>query len=42
MAKWEADYKTIQENMIIGESLQWEELLDRIREIEGKLSKLFI
>ena len=35
MEKWEADYKTMQENMIIGDSLKWEELLDRIKEIEG-------
>jgi len=42
MEKWGADYKTMQENMIIGKSLKWEELLDRIREIEGKLNKLFI
>lgn len=36
--KWEADYKTMQEYMIIGESLKWEELLDRIREIEGRFN----
>lgn len=40
--KWKDDYKTMQENMIMGKSLKWEELLDRIREIEGKLNKLFI
>ncbi|WP_282638650.1 nucleotidyl transferase AbiEii/AbiGii toxin family protein [Sphingobacterium thalpophilum] len=34
MEKWEADYKTMQENMIIGESLNWDELLGAIREIE--------
>jgi len=39
MDKWEADYKIMQENMIIGESLKWEELLDRIREIEERFNK---
>jgi len=38
MEKWDADYKTMQENMIIGESLKWEELLGRIREIEDKFN----
>ncbi|SUJ30588.1 Nucleotidyl transferase of uncharacterised function (DUF1814) [Sphingobacterium spiritivorum] len=38
MEKWEADYKTMQENMIIGESLKWEELLGRIWEIEGRFN----
>ena len=37
--KWEADYKTMQENMIIGESLNWEELLDRVKEIEERFNK---
>lgn len=41
IAKWEADYKTMQENMIIGESLQWENLLERIREIEWKFNHQF-
>src|SRR5690606_40078647 len=41
MEKWEADYKTMQENMIMGKSLKWEELLDRIREIEGKFNKIY-
>lgn len=40
MEKWEIDYKTMQENMIMGESLKWEELLDRIREIEGRFNKI--
>lgn len=38
MEKWEADYKTMQENMIIGESLKWGELLRRIREIEERFN----
>ncbi|RZK50099.1 MAG: nucleotidyl transferase AbiEii/AbiGii toxin family protein [Pedobacter sp.] len=41
MDKWEADYKTMQENMIIGESLKWEELLGRIKKIEGRFNQLF-
>lgn len=39
MDKWEADYKTMQENMIVGESLTWEELLQRIKHIENLLNK---
>ncbi|MFD2965839.1 nucleotidyl transferase AbiEii/AbiGii toxin family protein [Sphingobacterium bambusae] len=39
--RWETDYKTMQENMILGESLKWNLLLDRIREIEGKLNVLY-
>ncbi|MGJ1365762.1 nucleotidyl transferase AbiEii/AbiGii toxin family protein [Sphingobacterium spiritivorum] len=38
MEKWEADYKTMQESMIIGNNLKWEDLLDRIREIEGQFN----
>ncbi|GAB3016177.1 nucleotidyl transferase AbiEii/AbiGii toxin family protein [Niabella terrae] len=36
--KWEVDYKTMQENMIMGKSLKWEELLDKIREIEERFN----
>lgn len=36
--KWEADYKTMQENMIVGESLSWEKLLARIKDIETLLN----
>lgn len=36
--KWEADYKTMQENMIVGESLTWEELLQSIKHIENLLN----
>lgn len=36
--KWEADYKTMQENMIIGESLKWEELLERMKEIQSQIN----
>lgn len=37
--KWQSDYKTMRENMISGESLKWEELLEQIRVIENKLNK---
>lgn len=37
--KWGADYITMQEHMIIGESLKWEQLLDRIKEIEERFNK---
>lgn len=33
--KWESDYKIMQENMIVGESLTWEELLQSIKHIEN-------
>jgi len=36
--KWEADYKTMQENMFVGESLSWEELLQSIKHIENLLN----
>lgn len=36
--KWEADYKTMQENMIVGESLSWDKLLARIKDIETLLN----
>lgn len=36
--KWEVDYKTMQENMIIGESMKWDELLDRIKRIEERFN----
>lgn len=32
---WEQDYKTMQENMIVGESLSWNKLLERIKDIEN-------
>ena len=38
MERWEADYKTMQENMIIGKSLKWEELLGRIKELEVRFN----
>lgn len=39
MEKWETDYETMQENMILGDSLDWEELLGRIREIEERFNR---
>lgn len=38
IARWEEDYKTMQENMIVGESLSWEELLQSIKHIENLLN----
>lgn len=32
---WEQDYKTMQENMIVGGSLPWEDLLKRIKEVQN-------
>src|SRR5690606_31524806 len=42
MDKWEADYKTMQENMIIGESPSWDELLYRIKEVQSKFNNSFV
>ncbi|MBS9773772.1 MAG: nucleotidyl transferase AbiEii/AbiGii toxin family protein [Tenacibaculum sp.] len=36
--KWKEDYKSMQENMISGESLQWEELLDNIKKIQNNIN----
>lgn len=38
--KWEDDYKTMQENMLVGNHLNWENLLKQIKIIENKLNKL--
>src|SRR5690606_14514653 len=38
IGKWEADYKTMQENMIIEDSLNWDELLGRIKDIEERFN----
>jgi len=40
MQKWEADYKTMQENMIVGESLMWDDLLNRVKEIEERFNAI--
>jgi hypothetical protein len=34
---WEQDYKTMQENMFYGESLDFEELMKRIKKLNEKL-----
>ncbi len=34
LSKWEHDYKTMQEHMIVGESLNWSNLLDQIKKIQ--------
>ena len=35
LSQWEEDYKTMQENMIVGDSLNWDELLQRIKHIQN-------
>lgn len=39
-SKWEEDYKTMQEHMIVGESLKWNKLLDRIQAIENLFNQV--
>ncbi|MNN32077.1 hypothetical protein D3C81_1457890 [compost metagenome] len=36
--EWEADYKTMRENMIVGESLTWADLLKSIKRIEDSMN----
>lgn len=36
--QWEADYKVMQENMIVGESLSWDKLLERMQQIQNQLN----
>ena len=38
LQEWKDDYKTMQENMIAGESLGWDKLLSRIKEIETRFN----
>ncbi|RLD87102.1 MAG: nucleotidyl transferase AbiEii/AbiGii toxin family protein [Bacteroidetes bacterium] len=37
---WENDYKKLNESMVYGDILPWEELLGRIRELMGRINKL--
>lgn len=37
---WEQDYKTMQENMIVGDSLNWDDLLKRIKNIEDRFNQV--
>lgn len=39
VSSWKSDYKAMQENMIIGRSLDWEELIQKIKEMENQLNK---
>ena len=41
VSSWKNDYKAMQENMIMGKSLDWEELLLKIREVEDQLNNRF-
>lgn len=38
LSKWKEDYKTMQENMIVGESLDWDELLERMKYVENEFN----
>lgn len=38
MKQWEADYKVMQENMIVGASLSWEELLASVQTIQNEFN----
>jgi len=40
IAQWEEDYKVMQQNMIMGESLSWEELLQRLKNIENAFNQI--
>ncbi|UVD80102.1 nucleotidyl transferase AbiEii/AbiGii toxin family protein [Myroides albus] len=40
LEKWEEDYKTMQEHMIIGDSLNWTDLLNCLKEIENKFNMI--
>lgn len=37
---WEADYKAMQENMIYGESLPFQELIERLQELQNRFRQL--
>lgn len=38
MKEWQLDYKVMQENMIVGEHLNWEQLMERITEIQNRFN----
>lgn len=40
ISKWEEDYKTMQENMIVGDSLNWNELMKQMKKIEDLFNKI--
>lgn len=37
--KWEQDYSIMQENMILGKSLPWKDLIERIKEVENRFNQ---
>lgn len=37
--KWKSDYKTMQENMIVGDSLSWDKLLVQIKGIQNEINQ---
>ena len=40
IAQWEDDYKIMQQNMIVGDSLSWDELLQRLKNIENAFNQI--
>lgn len=40
LEEWEADYRTMQEYMIIGKSLDWDDLLNFLKDIENKFNRI--
>lgn len=40
ISNWEEDYKTMQENMIVGDSLNWNELMKQMKKIEDLFNKI--
>ncbi|MBQ0117369.1 MAG: nucleotidyl transferase AbiEii/AbiGii toxin family protein, partial [Flavobacterium sp.] len=40
ISKWKEDYKIMQQNMIVGTSLNWDALIKNIRAIENKFNRL--
>jgi hypothetical protein len=40
ISRWEEDYKTMRENMFYGESLDFEELMERIKKLNKNLKTI--
>ncbi|MEX0882321.1 MAG: nucleotidyl transferase AbiEii/AbiGii toxin family protein, partial [Cyclobacteriaceae bacterium] len=40
LKSWEADYKTMQEQMIYGESLPFKEMIERLLSLKAKINAL--
>lgn len=39
IAQWEADYKIMQQNMIVGDSLSWTDLIKQMKKIEDLMNQ---